>query len=304
MFFGEGEGGVLRTPPTNINTQRTRGNDTFWGANEAETTSRRSYGSEDYQSWIGQPKRQFMSSLQTLYGNQDEIARKRRLQAELADSLRQQIEEKKRMRQTEPPRKYGAKSVNQQAESMLQEMKASHQPGPASLPPASIMDFDLEPQVQRVTMAPKFTLQAKEFKRSEPSVMASTLPVRAVHFGDAFASSPPPVVHVSTESPFSHTNVATPPLGFSIRKAQPVKSSMAIGPSTINRSIPQTKFSRSAMTHIPQTFGRANDTEVEEEVVAYAKPPGGQKDWTLKRLDTASELVYPDGHSSSVSSPR
>jgi hypothetical protein len=102
-------------------------------------------------------------------------------------------------------------------------------------------------------------------------------------------------VNVSTESPFAYSKVETPPLGFSLRRAAPVRNS---GQGIFPRELPR----------MEQTWpkNQPENQSMPRRLLTESKFLIGRRDADFAegvRLRTNSELVYPDGHVSPVSSP-
>ena len=351
----------LRTPP---HAQRgpSQNNASTWGySNEQNYSSRRytndnnfdnfseeRYNHQDFSATMPPPamppppqQRAYMSALASMYGDyESNLARKRKMQEEFAESLRRQIEEKKSRTMQEKSKNYPNYSSNQkqsisyQASQLLEEMqlRKSQPPqfstfshAPESLSDDEVSHSSVSKQARTVSFAPVIELSphADFSSLSRQEHKSYSVPVdRFVSFRNQFSNEETMhhqeqhmrTLSISTESPFARQKVGTPPLGFSIRHSQPVKTALAApntGPQ--KRVLPQTK-ARTSLAKPKPTFisnpypvsqGFNNDYfddsgfNAKMETIPtpeYPGPPDGEDVWTLKRLDTETELVYPDGH--------
>jgi hypothetical protein len=283
--------GLLRTPPRPKHETNQQNN--LW-SNERDYDS---YDHDNYDSSFPpqQEKAQnrvFLASISSMHGNYEaDLERKRRKQEEFALSLRKQIEEKKAREQVREP-------IAKQASEMLQEMQQEKA--------KAIPNYSQEP-VKKVSFAPTIQLtppndlvfsQISETKNSH----AHTTPIekfvrfRSTFDADANHSQPKPI-HVPTESPFARQNLGTPPLGFSIRRSQPVKIPLNIAPNVVQRrNLPHTKAKSSLSAPNPTFFDAARRVYMEDKEPMYPISSDSGDVYELKRLDSESELVYPDGH--------
>ena len=349
----------LRTPP---HAQRgpSQNNASTWGYSNDQNYSSRRYSNDNnydtfnedrfYQQNLSatmpppmqqQPPQQraYMSALASMYGDyESNLARKRKMQEEFAESLRKQIEEKKSRTMQDKNKNFPnysenqKKSISYQASQLLEEMqlRKSQQPqfstfsqAPESLSDDEVNYSNVSRQSKTVSFAPMIELAPptnfSSISRQEHK--SYSVPVdRFVSFRNQFSNDETihqkeqhlRTLNISTESPFARQKVGTPPLGFSIRHSQPVKTSLAgqnTGPQ--KRVLPQTKARTSLAKPtfisnpypISQGFNNDyyDDNEFNSRIEAipqpeYPGPPDGEEVWTLKRLDTETELVYPDGH--------
>jgi hypothetical protein len=175
-----------------------------------------------------------------------ELERKRHQQERLAETLRKQIEDKRKAKESESQNmaeRASRAAVADQASHLLSNMRGRDE----SQPPE-----DDPPKIEAPLAKPRMILSVK----------------------------------VSTDSPFTHSNVETPPLGFSLRRAAPMKNA-GQGERTWPRNAgPKANMARRLLNDSQFGIGRRD-----------ADPQEGT------RLRTNSELVYPDGHVSPVSSP-
>ena len=188
------------------------------------------------------PQRGFMSSIASIYADYDSnISHKRKMQQELAESLKRQIEEKKARSQMQE-NSLNRRSVQQQANEMLMQMQTNpNRTAPInsnySQPPQSLNDISRTQPARKVTFAssqqnyksPSSMLNDTEKQNNDDNLNNDTskpfvykkIPVeKFVPFRGNFYSDPPKHIQVSTESPFAHQSVATPPLGFSVRSVK------------------------------------------------------------------------------------
>lgn len=232
--------------------------------------------------------RVFMSSLATLYGDGPaELEHRRRQQEQLADSLRHQIEEKRRLREIERKRMEEEDSgfykpitmetVANQANRILTEMKTQPQHGRPNA------DF-ARTQPIKIKFNISANLNEKKFEPPPIKDFAATLPAHPVM-----------MFNVSTDSPFDHSSVSTPPLGFSLRKSMPTKEVM-FAPE--QRARGQTKRDQPMRTSQPARILNTHKLKQHQHYSTAVHGTSGP------RLGTNSELIYPDGHVSAVSSPR
>ncbi|OHT04421.1 hypothetical protein TRFO_06303 [Tritrichomonas foetus] len=292
----------------------------------AQTLQPSSFDSSQY-SRTQPPARAFMAAVSNLYGDRTaELERKRRQQEMFAESLRRQIEEKRRAKeaqqQMENSRELSYAAVANQASQMLENIRSGRsnannpnnlsqtQPRPQQFKRSQFASNnqsnndsnlnDLQPtlrfaQPPTVLNRTQPVARQKPERKVEPS-FAETAPVNFARFH----------IDVSTESPFSHSKVETPPLGFSLRRSHPAASSMAI--SAPLRNDYQT------LNGVQNINGQRNPTSLAQHPLRQSQPArflnrgafakkNVQPDEQM-RLGTASELVYPDGHVSPVSSPR
>jgi hypothetical protein len=194
----------------------------------------------------------YLSSIRDLTtADGDEILRKKReQQAALAETLRQQIEEKERRKMKPSPHfTFGREQ--------------QHQPSGLGLPEAELVPVVTVAGEPR--RAPTKAVRKQLFSKADLSQLDL--------FAKADCVSRPPIA-ISTESPLLASNVPTPPPGFSMRGlsiVEPVARMQEYKTEGKQRA-------RSTMASLPE-------------------PPG-------TKLGAKSELIYPDGHRSPLSSPR
>jgi hypothetical protein len=197
--------------------------------------------------------RVFGSAIAALYDPYGvELERKRRQQERLAETLRKQIEDKRKAKESETQRlaeRASRAAVADQATQLLSNMRGRE-------------DGQVEDDAAKID-APAAPLV-------KPRMVLS--------------------IKVSTESPFTHSQVDTPPLGFSLRRVAPVKNA---GPaySSMERTWPRN----------PGPNGMIARRLLNDSQFAIGRRDADLQEGT--RLRTNSELVYPDGHVSPVSSP-
>lgn len=278
-------------------------------------------------------RRGFMSNLGSLYGDQSiEIERKRRQQEKLAESLRLQIEEKRRVREIEK-QKEAAREASREAlhYSASNTSNLSYNQAPIITPEQNItnsknsnnnsknrylrpnkkLNFQTQPisfKSIKLNQPPK---PLNDFDKNDNSNFSKTAP---------FAAIPHLTFEISSESPFLHSTVQTPPLGFSLRKNH--QSSLSITAPIHQTDQPlitaKDNFSKSALSQYqvqsrqPVQPNRmlnnssVNNSNVNNSVNKYDDRQINltvQSDDIPVRLGTASELVYPDGHISPINSP-
>jgi hypothetical protein len=206
------------------------------------------------------------------YVDPAEAEHKRRQEEQYAISLKQQIEERRQAKEAE---RQARDRENQDCDAWLAaivprppEPPAQKQPANAtgsgpSEPPASVAD-PAPPREKPRRMIP---LLKREF--------TTTLP----------APRPMAAIEVSTESPFVHSTVPTPPPGFSRRRPNPdALPKRGVGETWedyTRRDAPVRQSMPTRLLNPALTRGRVEQTSV--------------------RLGTNSELIYPDGHMSPVS---
>ena len=298
----------LRTPPQR-NREISQTNYSYGGGENASAASTyNSYEQENNSTISPGQQRAYMSSLASMYGDYEaNLTRKRRMQEEFAESLRRQIEEKKAREHVREP-------VTKQANEMLHDMQKpknqfyTYSEAPEPIQEASRNDLAVSmPPVKKVSFAPTITLapqndfvftQITETRKPQ----ARSMPVeKFVSFRNAFESEQshiqPKTIQVSTESPFARQKVGTPPLGFSIRRSQPVKMPLSTTTGAVQKRIlPPTKAKTSLSNPKPTFFDTSNFTAEEDTRPSYPGPPNGGDVWELRQLNSVSELVYPDGH--------
>ncbi|EAY16029.1 hypothetical protein TVAG_277950 [Trichomonas vaginalis G3] len=294
----------LRTPPEHKSSVRSGVYGSGSWEAEAETTSRRNnyeyenqYSYDSYQNNGRASNKPYMSSLASMYGDYNEnLERKRRMQEQLAESLRQQIEEKKAAQKSAYERQPKIPTYSNQPMPDLntrQQIQPIQQPLPPQ--PAPQVVYASQP-VNRVSFAPQIVLtqnepQARTISRAIP--VEKFVPLRAT-----LNITQPHQITVPTESPFDRQKVETPPLGFSIRHAQPVKSSLAQTMKPINRVLPLNP-GKNPMFYSAKpksTFVQDDEYNAKPD---YPGPPTGGDFYQLKPLECYSDLIYPDGHISS-----
>ena len=282
-------------------------------------------------------QRVFMASLGSLYGDQSiEIERKRRQQEKLAESLRQQIEEKRRAREIEKQKEAAreASYYSTPNSNDIPNTSASTTSSEQSL--SNNFNFNisnansnttsncyvhqarkLKFQTQPVSKAPYKTLTQNhppkplnDFDNNNESNFSKTAP---------FAPIPHLTFEISSESPFSHSTVKTPPLGFSLRRDH--LSSLSITAPIHHNDPPlitvqNNNFSKSALSQHKMPLQQShpnrmlnsnyiNNSNTNNSVNKYDHQINlnVRSDDIPMRLGTVSELVYPDGHISPITSP-
>lgn len=299
----------LRTPPEHKSSVRSSVyNSTSWEAEQESTSRRYHYDSMDnnqnynnqYESYSnnGRPSnRPYMSSLASMYGDYNvNLERKRQMQEQLAESLRQQIEEKKQRNQPRPERhSQNPSQANQNYQEMQVRTQIQQHP-PASLPPTNIQQYAASQPAVRVSFAPQVVLTEYE---PQMRTVARSLPVdKFVPMKATLNIAPPRQINVPTESPFDRQKVETPPLGFSIRHAQPAKTSLAQTMKPINRVLPLNPGKNPTFyaTKPNSTFIPDDEYNAKPD---YPGPSDGRDFYQLKPLQCYSDMIYPDGHISS-----
>jgi len=204
----------------------------------------------------------------------DDLEIKRKQQEIFAETLRYQIEEKRKSRLQDNKEK--GLNISQEAEKMLKHLQSINkadvtQPNPPNNAPALFPGN----RIQRISYEPK-PMNVEEFSI----------------FRDSFVPAPMPQILVPNDSPFDDIKVTTPPLGFSMRKQIPVKSipSAPSEPPETKYKPPRPKFGR-RISKNPKVHNTFSTDDIDDI-------------WSMPRLGTNSELVYPDGHISGLSSPR
>lgn len=226
-------------------------------------------------------KRGFMSSIATIYSDYDSnLSHKRRMQEILAENLRKQIEEKKSRSQMEPSKRRN-KTVQQQATEHIYQNQ--------NLAPVPIFESaNTQPVRHNITF--DFTENSAKQNEQRVSGFAKTHPVAYNYkpkfvphkFSQyVFTCDPPKRIVVSTESPFAHQDVSTPPLGFSVRNVSSLRKSYPGKQQVFNGGMKNT-FNRTFPTRPNQTFMDTNRTF-----------PGPTH--TGRSIISTSEMIYPDG---------
>ena len=184
----------------------------------------------------------FIAAVSSLFGSSAaDVERKKRQQEQVAYALQRQIEEKRRQN----PRTHDSMAtVADQASHLLTEIQGHVKPS----------------QTQPLTVTFSDTQTSSRPKKVYAESMPSPLP---------------PGLTINTASPFEHSKVVTPPLGFSMRKSGPLRTDASDEP----RLRPGYRF-----------LSREN---FKNEII----PPSG-----AVCLECESEFIYPDGHISRVSS--
>ena len=252
------------------------------------------------------PQRGFMSSIASIYADYDSnISHKRKMQQELAESLKRQIEEKKarsQMQQNAPNRG----SVQQQANDMLMQMQSnpsrtapmnpnySQAPQPlidnSRTQPARRVTFEVAPpkaKSQSSTSGDSKTQNVDDNANSDtvkPFVYKKIPVEKFVPYRGQFLSDPPKHIHVSTESPFAHQNVATPPLGFSVRS---VKAHQNMRSSYPNK---QNMF---GFQNSRRFYQAGRQTTFTDQFYANKQAASG-----IKQIPTISQMYEPENFSS------
>lgn len=234
--------------------------------------------------------RGFMSNISAMMGNgSDQIEQKRKRQEELIRSLNQQIHEKRKRIEAEKAR-----------EATMEYYKPVTMETIADT--AARMLDGMQPTFAQTTKPEKPPPPVKVQAPPELMVKAETLPRRPIK---------PMVFQVSTESPFDHSSVVTPPLGFSLRRSVPTRN--AFFAQDTNRRDPDERgqprqrllngTNRNMKDAGPEP--RNGRTRLLDDSRWEHRGHGqGDSDYSAPRLGTNSELIYPDGHISAISSPR
>ena len=279
MFFGES---VMRSPPGQRNQPQNQGNSTYLERDALDIAIEYSNTSRVI--------RPFMSALSTMHGPQqiEELERKKRQQMELAEILRQQIEDKKRRGRGNET----YKSVSTKASNMLNNQYSETQ----TYTPSSYNSENFAQTLPNSQIKPKMItdpILIPPATRIESHIktqnFAQTAPAQQLKLLHHMLGNPTqPRIDIPSESPFIRSSVSTPPLGFSLRKSLPSK--------ILNS---QTSPSRNA--------GKSILSRTSVQRSSYQGPPSYSFERSApleNRLSTASELIYPDGHISAVDSPR
>lgn len=189
----------------------------------------------------------FMAALSSLFGSSAaDVERKRRHQEEIASALHRQIEEKRRQTHGDAER-YGMNAVAEEASHILIEMQEKFKPS--------------QTQPLKVTFSEAGTSASKK-------LYAESLPAPL-----------PSIFTINTESPFEHSKVATPPLGFSMRKSMPTSDFLEKARGN------EAAVKRPGFRFLAQENFKGVDL-----------PRGGVE------LEADSEFIYPDGHVSRTNS--
>jgi hypothetical protein len=195
-----------------------------------------------------------------MFIDRNELERKRRQQEQLAATLKEQIEERRRAKEQE------RKEYEQR---MAAEEARLAQPAPSAPAQTTV-------ETPAPTRAPEPAPKQKRLMPILKRQFTVSLP----------APRPIAVFQVSTESPFAHSTVPTPPPGFSRRGAEK-------------------RVGGARMREVGPWEDRGGREEVERPTrllnPAIAR---NRVEQTAVRLGTNSELIYPDGHMSPISSPR
>lgn len=262
--------------------------------------------------------RQFLGAITSMYNEQkEEIYRKRKMQEELAESLRLQIEEKRKIQNMNKsirnPHTY--ESISQQASSIMRELNlnktignsynrdpilVSHSTKHLS-PLSNVKSYSSDRKIQ--SLAPNIMLQSRNTDKIH-NHMNTNLHyngARLVNFRDTFCTDLN-TISIPSESPFSNTDVSTPPLGFSIRKDVTKKRNIDPKFNKIHMNLMRPQYHPNINNYIA-TFPNEPEFYEAKHVQTYGAPYRDESDWAVQRLGTASELVYPDGHVSSPSTP-
>ena len=273
--------------------------------------------------------RVFMSNLGSLYGDQSfEIERKRKQQEKLAESLRQQIEEKRRAREIEK-QKEAAQEAAYYSNSNSNKIQFT-QDSSSFEPDYSNNDnnfsnnatmnnnnnsrfinqtrqthYQTQPIPRKPFVIPFQNTNENETKKI--TKFSETTPLAAL---------PHLTFEVPTESPFSHSTVQTPPLGFSLRRDY--QSSLSITAPIHQNNPPLTikdNFSKSSLSSHPTNLRQSQPARIlnnkyipksnfNNSTINYDQfNLRSNNNGSSMRLGTASELVYPDGHISPINSP-
>ena len=265
--------------------------------------------------------RVFMSSLSNLYGNRtEELERKKRQQEIFAETLRQQIEEKRRLKMEENKKTHeipSYSSIASQASQLLETFRASTMNNTQQASINLNNNNNTLPNYQQMT---KITANPNLLKTAPvkmPTFEKKPLRKPEVNFAETVPISfePNVSIEVSTESPFTHSKVATPPLGFSLRKSKMFSSTLAktlpanqaqSSDFTTVMKPPNDQKSQSSMAYTQNSFNRQNQMNKTQKTRLLNNVPPVSFDQLPDniRLGTNSELVYPDGHISPLHSSR
>jgi hypothetical protein len=199
--------------------------------------------------------RSFLHSLNSMFVDPAEVERKRRQQEQLAETLRQQIIERRQAKELE------RQTIERRlaAEEAFLAQAAAKPPNPPQ-PTDPVSEAPPEQKPKRL-----IPLLKRQF--------AATLPT----------PKPLSLFQISTESPFAHSTVPTPPPGFSrTRPHESTQNWHQREPDLWNEPVRRSMPSRLLNPMITR----------------------GKVEQTVVRLGTNSELIYPDGHMSPISSPR
>lgn len=237
-------------------------------------------------------KRNFMSSLGTLYGDDSkEIEFKRRQQQEFAESLKRQIEEKRKQKQIELEKENSRQapptyeSIANQASQMLTKLQND--------------------QTHAKTQPIQQTNQPPQKLKSKKNDLAATAPVQREE--PVVIQPYRNTINISTESPFDHSLVETPPLGFSLRRSIPIKPPMAHtfgGFEPTQNTYTNEYNGYNTVKPRNEPLRQSNPGPFKQRLVQPNFRNSYNNDVQPVRLGTNSELIYPDGHISAISSPR
>jgi hypothetical protein len=215
----------------------------------------------------------FMGSIATIYSDyESNLSHKRRMQEVLAENLRKQIEEKKSRSQMEPSTRRNKTIRHQATELMYQKQNIAPAPlnTPSKTQPVRRVSFDFTQN------------NTNKSAKTQPRTYNSKPAYVPYKFNQyVFTDNPMPRINVSTESPFAHQNVTTPPLGFSVRNISSLRKSYPGNQQAFNGGMKNT-FNRTMPAQPNQTFKNTN------RVV-----PGPMR--SGRSFVSTSEMIFPDG---------
>lgn len=292
-------------------------------------------GSFEDQAYNYQP-RAFMSSLGSLHGDKSiEIERKKRQQEKFAESLRKQIEEKRREREIEKQKEetreasyYSNPAVNSNEITYNSVSSANHEhPISNNTDNTNNRSNRYLRQTRKTNFQtqPISRVQFKLNQQNQPPKPLSEIDNNNTNFSKTvpFGAMPHLTFDIPSESPFARSTVQTPPLGFSLRRDNPISFSVTapIPQNDPPLSIAKNNFSKSALSQhqMPhqqtQQTQQAQKTRILNNYKSNSNTNNSinkydhqinlsvRSDEVPMRLGTTSELVYPDGHISPINSP-
>ena len=216
--------------------------------------------------------------------HEEEIQKKKQQQEFLANMLKKQIEEKKKSNYQDPSKKRPTfESVSKEADQILDRLILKNNKEKELISNSIFLENPLQ---NKPIYGPKL-IQLNNFANLREKVQIP------IHNNQ---------IEVFTDSPFDSIKVSTPPLGFSLRKTIPIKELVSAPPEIKENKYhpPKTKFGRNFPKKNNNNFNEKKKTFVTDDLDDFTN-----KDiWSMPRLGTNSELVYPDGHISGLSSPR
>lgn len=250
------------------------------------------------------PNHAYLSALRDLTGeNEADIRKKRESQQAFAESLRRQIEEKRRAQNN----KANHYTFGQDYEPSINQF--ANQPSGIG---TSSPDFSTA-----VSITPEPVPQA----RTKPKRMQIINRADLTQF-DKFATVKEAIepkhrsIPISNDSPFINSTVPTPPQGFSMRGLPIVEPTQTYAPKQIN--LPPTSLSPPPEKKTKNVRFQKQEPLLTDSFILQAESVGAKNHQSRAksslypppkvvnnvRLGAKSELIYPDGHMSPISTPR